>query len=57
MVKTPTRADDILVFITNFWPKVKAAINLVRSDHKRIVAYPRQVIKAKRTYSYFREVR
>jgi hypothetical protein len=61
MVKTPTRGNNILdVFITNtphYWKKIKVAKSLVRSDHKMIIAYPREVIKTKRTYSYFRDVR
>ena len=42
MVKTPTRVDDIFVFITKIphsWPKIKAAKNLIRSDHKSIVYF------------------
>ena len=61
MVKTPTRGDNILdVFITNiphFWKKIKVAKSLVRSDHKMIIAYLRETVKAKRTDFYFRDVR
>ena len=61
MVKTPTRGDNILdVFITNvpnYWKKVKVAKILVRSDHKMIIAYPRETVNAKRTDFYFRDVR
>ena len=50
MVKTPTRGDNILdVFITNiphFWKKIKVAKSLVRSDHKMIIAYLRETVKA-----------
>ena len=53
MVKIPTRGDNILdVFITNiphFWKKIKVAKSLVRSDHKMIIAYLRETVKAKRT--------
>ena len=61
MVKTTTRGDNILdVFITNvsnYWKKLKVAKSLVRSDHKMIIAYPRETVKAKRTDFYFRDVR
>ena len=61
MVKTPTRGNNILdVFITNVpnnWKNVKVAKSLVRSDHKMIIAYPRETVKAKRTKFYFRDVR
>ena len=61
MVKTPTRGDNILdVFITNiphFWKKIKVAKSLLRSDHKMIIAYPRETVKAKRKDFYFRDVR
>ena len=30
---------------------------MVRSDHKMIIAYPRETVKAKRTDFYFRDVR
>ena len=61
MIKTPTRGDNILdVFITNvpnYWKKVKVPKSLVRSDHKLIIAYPRETVKAKRTDFYFRPFR
>ena len=61
MVKTRTRGDNILdVFITNiphYWKKVNAAKSLVRSDYSMVIAYPRDIIKAKRSNSYFRDVR
>ena len=61
MVKTPTRGDNILdVFITNvqnYWKKVKVAKSLVRSDHKMIIAYTRETVKAKTTDFYFTDVR
>ena len=36
---------------------IKVAKSLVRSDHKMIIAYLRQTVKAKRTDFYFRDVR
>ncbi len=61
MVKTPTRGANILdVFISNiphYWKKVKVVKSLVRSDHKMIIVYPRETVKAKRTNFYFRDVR
>ena len=57
MVKTPTRGDNYILdaFITNvpnYWKKVIVAKSLVRSDHKMIIAYPRETVKAKRTDFY-----
>ena len=61
MVETPTRGDNILnVFITNvlnYWKKVKVAKSFVRSNHKMIIAYLRETVKAKRTDFSFRDVR
>lgn len=61
LVKVPTRGQNILdVFITNaphYWKKVKVVKSLVRSDHDMVITYPRDIAKAKRTNSYFRDVR
>ena len=61
LVKSPTRGDNILdVFITNvphYWKKVKVTNRLVRSDHKAIIAYTRDSIKARRTDPFFRDTR
>ena len=61
LVKSPTRGKNILdVFITNvphYWKKVKVTNSLVRSDHKAIIAYTRDSIKACRTDSFFRDTR
>ncbi len=60
-IKTPTRGLKILdVFITNvpnFWKSVKVVKSLVRSDHDMVITYPRNIVKAIRTNSYFRDVR
>ena len=61
LVKVPTRGQNILdVFITNAphdWKKVKVVKSLVKSDHDMVITYPRDVIKAERKNSYFRDVR
>ena len=61
MVKTPTKVDNTLdIFIKNIphiWKKTRVAKSLVRSDHKMIIAYPRETVKAKRTGFCFRDVR
>ena len=61
LVKVPTRGQNILdVFITNAphdWKKVKVVKSLVKSDHDMVITYPRDVIKAERKKSYFRDVR
>ena len=60
LVKVPTRGQKILdVFITNapnYWKNVKVVKSLVRSDHDMVITYPRDIVKAKRTNSYFRDV-
>ena len=61
LVKSPTRGENILdVFITNvphYWKKVKVINSLLRSDHKAIIAYTKDSIKAYRTDSFFRDTR
>ena len=61
LVKIPTRGLKILdVFITNvpnYWKSVKVVKSLVRSDHDMVITYPRNIVKAIRTNSHFRDVR
>ena len=61
LVKSPTRGVNVLdVFITNvphYWKNVKVINSLLRSDHKAIIAYTRDSIKACRTDSFFRDTR
>ena len=61
MVKAPTRCNNILdVFITNvpyYWKKVQVRKGLLRSDHNIIITFPKDIIKAERTNSFFRDVR
>ena len=61
MVKTPTRCNNILdVFITNvphYWKKVQVTKGLLISDHDIIITFPKDHVKAERSYSFFRDVR
>ncbi len=61
LVKSSTRGNNILdVFVTNaphYWREIKVKKSLVRTDHNMIIAYSRNIIKAKRTNSFFRDVR
>ena len=61
LVKVPKRGQRTLdVFITNvpnYWKKIKVVKSLVRSDHDMVITYPDDTVKAKRTNSYFRDVR
>ena len=55
------RGNNILdVFVTNaphYWREIKVKKSLVRTDHNMIIAYSRNIIKAKRINSFFRDVR
>ena len=61
LIKIPTRGQRTLdVFITNvpnYWKGTKVVKSLVRSDHDMVITYLRDTVKAKRTNSYFRDVR
>ena len=61
LVRSSTRGNNILdVFVTNaphYWKEIKVKKSLVRTDHNMIIAYSRNIIKAKRTNSFFRDVR
>ena len=48
------------VFLTNvphFLKKTKVEKSLVRSDHNMVLVYPRDIVKADRKTSYFRNER
>ena len=61
LVKSPTRGQKILdVFLTNvphFWKKTNVEKTLVRSDRNMVLVYPRDIVKADRRTTYFRDVR
>ena len=61
LVKSPTRGQRLLdVFLTNaphFWKKTNVEKSLVRSDHNMVLVYPRDIVKASRRTTYFRDVR
>ena len=61
LVRSSTRGNNILdVFVTNaphYWKEIKVKKSLVRTDHNMIIAYSRNIIEAKRTNSFFRDVR
>jgi len=61
MVRSSTRGNSILdVFVTNaphYWKEVKVEKSLLRTDHEIIFAYRRNIVKTKRTNSFFRDVR
>ena len=61
LVKSPTRGQRLLdVFLTNvlhFWTKTNVEKSLVRSYHNMVFVYPRDIVKADRRTTYFRDVR
>ena len=61
MVRSSTRSNNTFdVFVTNaphYWKEVKVKKSLVRTDHVMIIGYPKNIINAKRTNSFFRAVR
>ena len=55
--RTDRRGGGIAILCRNDWRMSRMVKSLVRSDHDMVITYPRDTVKAKRTNSYFRDVR